>query len=357
VSGHEPPPQGPSEEESRRERARSEIRHAYDLTPSADPSLHDGSGEVAGPPPYIPASEQEPRPLFGLPRSWQVALDWALTIFGAILIVLIMKNWVVNPYRIPSSSMEPTLHCAKPVSGCEGHYSDRVLANRFIYDLESPHRGQIVVFTTTPKVKAVCSEGGTFVKRLIGIPGDTISYNGSQLKVNGDVVQEPYIPSGRQGGTTGHWHVPKGGYFFMGDNRQSSCDSRRWGSIPFKNLIGPIFAIYWPPTRIWVATPGVIGGLILGALALVIAAFVFLGTRRRRTPEHTHALSSAFGVGAVLVVEFLLYALLLAWGDSGTKRLATIVGVIFGCVMVAWVASLAVYLARERRPRTPPASP
>ncbi len=77
----------------------------------------------------------------GLPHGWRVTIDWLVTIVGAILIVLAIKAWVVNPYRIPSSSMEPTLHCAKPDVGCEAHYSDRVLACRFCYRFWSPKRG------------------------------------------------------------------------------------------------------------------------------------------------------------------------------------------------------------------------
>src|SRR6185369_13231957 len=71
----------------------------------------------------------------GMPRSWRITLDWLVTIVGAILIVLAIKQWVVNPYRIPSSSMEPTLHCARPGNGCEAGISDRVLACRFCYRL------------------------------------------------------------------------------------------------------------------------------------------------------------------------------------------------------------------------------
>src|SRR6266568_977911 len=83
-----------------------------------------------------------------LPHGWRVALDWMLTIAGAVAIVLAIKAWVVNPYRIPSSSMEPTLHCAHPAQGCEAATSDRVLANRFIYHFRNPRRGEIVVFLT-----------------------------------------------------------------------------------------------------------------------------------------------------------------------------------------------------------------
>ena len=111
----------------------------------------------------------------GLPRGWRVTIDWLVTIAGAIAIVLAIKAWVVNPYRIPSSSMEPTLHCARPGSGCEARFSDRVLACRFCYHFWSPKRGDIVVFKTPPLAAIRCGEGGTFVKRLIGLPGDTSS--------------------------------------------------------------------------------------------------------------------------------------------------------------------------------------
>ncbi len=196
----------------------------------------------------------------GLPRGWRIAIDWVVTIVGAIAIVLAIKAWVVNPYRIPSASMEPTLHCARPESGCEARFSDRVLANRFIYHFTSPARGDIIVFQTPPLAAQKCGSGGTFVKRLIGLPGEIVQ---EQLK-NGKgyiYIQKPgqtkfypltetYIQDQRRDAQTGTWQVPKGHYFFMGDNRVQSCDSREWGSVPRANLIGKVFAVYWPPNRI-----------------------------------------------------------------------------------------------------------
>ena len=73
----------------------------------------------------------------GLSRRTRIALDWILTIAGAVGIVFAVKFYVVNPYRIPSSSMEPTLHCARPGQGCEANSSDRVLANRLIYHFQT----------------------------------------------------------------------------------------------------------------------------------------------------------------------------------------------------------------------------
>ena len=189
----------------------------------------------------------------GLPRPWRIAIDWIVTIAGAIAIVLAIKAWVVNPYRIPSSSMEPTLHCARPGQGCEASLSDRVLANRFIYHFRDPKRGEIVVFNTPKAAQEMCGASGTFVKRLIGLPGETVSErDGGSVFIDGKRLNEPYIKRDRKAhdATTGTWRVPNGEYFFMGDNRGESCDSRRWGSVPRKNLIGKVFATYWPPNRI-----------------------------------------------------------------------------------------------------------
>lgn len=185
-----------------------------------------------------------------LPRPWRIAIDWAVTIIGAILIVLALKEWVVNPYRIPSSSMEPTLHCARPGPGCGAHFSDRVLACRICLDFSDPSRGDIIVFRTPPKAEQKCGEGGTFVKRLIGLPGETVSERSGYVFINGKPLKEPYISADRRDTQTGTWRVPKGQYFFMGDNRAQSCDSRQWGSVPRGNLIGTVFFVYWPPNRI-----------------------------------------------------------------------------------------------------------
>ena len=191
----------------------------------------------------------------GLPDPVRVVVDWAVTIVGAIAIVLLVKAFVVNPYRIPSSSMEPTLHCARPASGCEARFSDRVLANRFIYHLRDPERGEIVVFQTPEAARIKCGAGGTFVKRLVGLPGETVEVRLQKgegyVYVNGRKLDEPYIdPARRSTDEFGPVKVPQGSYFMMGDNRSQSCDSREWGSVPRRNLIGKVFATYWPPNRI-----------------------------------------------------------------------------------------------------------
>jgi len=195
-----------------------------------------------------------------LPQPWRTIVDWVVTIAGAIAIVLLIKAYGVNPYRIPSSSMEPTLHCARPAQGCEARFSDRVLANRFIYHFRDPQRGEIVVFKTPPEAQVKCGAGGTFVKRIIGLPGDrlqvrVIKGNG-YVFIDGRRLNEPYIQAIRRAPASpypangGVYTVPKGDYFMMGDNRSQSCDSRFWGPVPRKNIIGKVFMTYWPPNRI-----------------------------------------------------------------------------------------------------------
>jgi signal peptidase I len=190
-----------------------------------------------------------------LPQPWRVIVDWVVTIVGAILIVLAIKEWVVNPYRIPSSSMEPTLHCATPASGCESRFSDRVLANRFIYHFRDPERGDIVVFETPLAARQRCGAGGTFVKRIIGLPGERVELRSERsltyVYINGRRLEEPYIADTRRDTRPPRtFQVPQGEYFMMGDNRSQSCDSREWGTVPRDNLIGKVFATYWPPNRI-----------------------------------------------------------------------------------------------------------
>jgi signal peptidase I len=234
-----------------------------DPTPATEPAPRNTEPPPA-PPFSYPIQEEEPKHEFHhpldrvtgrLPRRLRITVDWIVTIVGAIAIVLAIKAWVVNPYRIPSSSMEPTLHCARPAAGCESRFSDRVLANRFIYRFRDPKRGEVVVFETPPKARAECGAGGTFVKRIVGLPGETVQLRlrrGSAfVYVDGRRLEEPYIDQSRRDiGPEERFRVPEDHYFVMGDNRSQSCDSRVWGSVPESNLIGPVFMTYWPPNRI-----------------------------------------------------------------------------------------------------------
>jgi signal peptidase I len=239
-----------------------ELRDAYDVLRDPDQrARYDETGDGALPKAPGKKSHNPLDRIFpDLPHGWRVAIDWVVTIVGAVAIVLAIKAWVVNPYRIPSSSMEPTLHCARPAQGCEAGTSDRVLANRFIYHLRDPRRGEIVVFKTPPLAQQECGSQGTFVKRLIGLPGEVWEERDGFVYINGKKLNEPYIQANRRDSQTlgladlpphtKNTRIPPGYYLMMGDNRNSSCDSRRWGLVPRKNLIGKVFATYWPPGRI-----------------------------------------------------------------------------------------------------------
>ena len=186
-----------------------------------------------------------------LPRPAKLAVEWLGTIAGVILFVLVFEAEIARPYRIPSSSMEPTLHCARPAHGCRAHFSDRVIAAPIVYHLRSPRRAELVVFETPARAAADCAGGGTFVKRIIGLPGDVVSERSGLVYVDGRRLDEAYLDPAERDAQTQTWpRVPKGEYFMMGDNRTDSCDSRTWGPVPRGNLKGPVVATYWPLSRI-----------------------------------------------------------------------------------------------------------
>ncbi|HKC78062.1 MAG TPA: signal peptidase I [Gaiellaceae bacterium] len=195
---------------------------------------------------------------------WRKALDWVVTIALSIAFVLVFEAKVAKPYRIPSSSMEPLLNCSRPGPECLGSTDDRVLAFRLEYDFESPQRGQVVVFRAPKAAASACEAGDggtTFVKRLIGLPGERVHENGkgfiSILKPGSRMwlrLKEPYVTAQDRLADTQHfdttWKVARGEYFMLGDNRAFSCDSRSWGAVPRASLIGPVVFRYWPLARI-----------------------------------------------------------------------------------------------------------
>jgi len=172
-------------------------------------------------------------------------LESVLTVAVAFALVFgFIKPAVADSYRIPSSSMEPTLH------GCEGCNNDRVMANKFIYRFTDPERGQIVVFRSV-------EDGETLlIKRVVGVSGDKVRLRDGILFVNGEPQEEPYVhanPCHRYVPKTcafGPVTVPMGHLFLMGDNRAVSHDSRFFGAVPVENVEGEAFLRYWPPGRI-----------------------------------------------------------------------------------------------------------
>ncbi len=182
-------------------------------------------------------------------RGLLVVCGLALFVVGAFFVFSEFSSLAMHSYRIPSSAMEPTLHCARPGPGCEAGTSDRIYVARWA-PFWTPSRGDIVVFQTPPRAVETCGEGGKFVKRLIGLPGETVSERNGFVFIDGHPLKEPYISAGHRDTQSGTWHVPEGQYFFLGDNRAQSCDSRQWGSVPRGNFVGPYIARFWPFDRI-----------------------------------------------------------------------------------------------------------
>jgi signal peptidase I len=177
-------------------------------------------------------------------------VEWVVTLAVAGLFVLAFEVEIAQPFRVPTSSMEPTLHCAQPGSGCSGRLNDRVLAAKIVYRFRDPKRGEIAVFEAPALARERCHEGGTYLKRVIGLPGEVVSERSGFFSVDGKPLKEPYlVPRDRDSDTKTWPALGKGEYFVMGDNRTGSCDSRMWGAVPRSAFIGPVVATYWPPTR------------------------------------------------------------------------------------------------------------
>jgi signal peptidase I len=161
-------------------------------------------------------------------------------IAGGLVVLIALTS---RTYRVASSAMEPTLK-----------YRDRVLVSRVLYRLRDPHRKDLVAFRVPPAGAFACgasSGGAVYIKRLIVLPGERWREAGGFIYVNGTKLDEPYVkPERRDEDTIPEKTVPKGEYVMIGDNRSSSCDSRRWGTVPRKRLIGPVVATYWPLSRI-----------------------------------------------------------------------------------------------------------
>jgi signal peptidase I len=151
-------------------------------------------------------------------------------------------------FRNVASSMEPTLHCARGPSnpGCLGKADDLMVVQ--LSGAKGLGRGDIILFRTPRAAAMRCGEGGTFVKRIVGLGGETVHEDKHGfIDIDGRQLAEPYLSSAARPADVAHfgatWHVPRGAYFVMGDNRSESCDSRTWGGVPARNVIGPVTKI------------------------------------------------------------------------------------------------------------------
>ena len=158
-----------------------------------------------------------------------------ILIIAFALVFGFVKPFVLEAFRVPSESMVPTLEVG-----------DRFLANKFIYRIREPERGDIIVFRSV--------EGGDedLVKRVVAVAGDEVAVEDGVLRVNGVTQNEPYTNKGFPDDDSffGPTRVPEGGVFVMGDNRANSRDSRFFGPVPMENIEGEAFASFWPPSRV-----------------------------------------------------------------------------------------------------------
>jgi len=154
----------------------------------------------------------------------------AVALGAAFTALLVAQCWLVDGYRVSGACMEPSMH-----SG------ERVLVTKFDYWLSAPHRDEVVVFHYPRNPRLL------YLKRIAGLPGDTVEIRGRRLLVNGRVLPRPASGSQRQ--YFGPVTVPAGTVFVLGDNQADSNDSRFWGPLPQRELVGKVRLRYWPPTR------------------------------------------------------------------------------------------------------------
>ena len=184
-------------------------------------------------------TEPDPTPAPSARHRFRRNVEWVVIVVVAILSALLVKTYLIEAFYIPSGSMEPTLETG-----------DRVLVNKLSYRLHDVHRGDVIVFKRPPGVAGE-PRIHDFIKRVIGLPGDTIETRGDAVYINGKLLKEPYLPKGsRTVPGIERQRVPAKHYWVMGDNRSNSSDSRFFRTITESSIIGRAFVQVWPPTRL-----------------------------------------------------------------------------------------------------------
>lgn len=193
-------------------------------------------------------------------------IEWGVIILVAVVFAFLVRGFAFQTFFIPSESMVPRLET-----------DDRVLVNKFAYDLRDPSRGDVVVFRTPPNAHITGMDD--LVKRIVGLPGETIEGRDGHVYIDGKALDEPYLPVALQSTTFAAVKIPANSYFMLGDNRQFSNDSTHWGPANRDLFVGPVFVTIWPLDRIDV--PGWLWGIPI-VIALGSGIYLIL---RRREPE------------------------------------------------------------------------
>jgi signal peptidase I len=179
---------------------------------------------------------------------WWVEL--LAVVVGAVIIAFLLRTFVVATYSIPSGSMEPTLQIG-----------DRIVVDKLSYHLHGVGTGDIVVFSTPADENCAGPPVSDLVKRIIALPGQTISLSEGRVYINGELLPEPWLPLAVRTQTYPgpslasyslhhSYRVPTGDVYVMGDNRPDSCDSRYWGPIHESTIVGKVDLRIWPFSRI-----------------------------------------------------------------------------------------------------------
>ena len=175
-------------------------------------------------------------------KTKRLIREYVESLLIAAVLALIIRTFIVTPFKIPTGSMQPAL-----MPG------DKIFVNRFIYRFQEPRRGDVIVFRYPENPRR------DFIKRLAACPGETVELAEGRLIIDGKSVDSPeifreihYENQGSYGALKTEITVPDDCYFVLGDNSASSRDSRYWGFVPRKLLRGRAFVIWWPPRRIGV---------------------------------------------------------------------------------------------------------
>jgi signal peptidase I len=190
-------------------------------------------------PPAAPEPEFEPERMESAPAGIWSAVSWFRDLIFSVLIAVVLIVFIYQPVKVEGTSMMPTLTD-----------QERIFINKFTYrwGLGNIEHGDTVVFWYPQDTSK------SYIKRVIGVPGDRVRVEGGQVYVNGAALNETYVPPENRDFSS--WHdgeeqtVPMGRYFVLGDHRNQSSDSRMWGYVPRENIYGKAVFVYWPLAKI-----------------------------------------------------------------------------------------------------------